>query len=46
MIYFFKPFERGWVILFHIFCSPMHVLFRIILSSYVVFMYVCASVFK
>ena len=38
--------EGGWVILFHIFCNPMHVLFRIILSSCVVFMYVCTSVFK
>ena len=45
-ILFFKPFEGGWVILFHIFCNAMHVLFRIILLSYVVFMYVFTSVFK
>ena len=48
MIYFFFQaiWKGGWVILFHIFCNPMHVLFRIILLSYVVFMYVCTSVFK
>ena len=47
MIYFFSShLEGGWVILFHIFCNPMHVLFHIILLSYVVFMYVFTSVFK
>ena len=45
-ILFSSHLEGGWVILFHIFCNPMHVLFRIILLSYVVFMYVFTSVFK
>ena len=38
--------KGGGAILFQIFCNPMHVLFRIILSSYVVFMYVYTSTFK
>ena len=45
-ILFQAIWKGGGVILFHIFCNPMHVLFRIILSSYAVFMYVCTSVFK
>ena len=44
---FSSHFEGGGgAILFQIFCNPMHVLFRIILSSYVVFMYVYTSTFK
>ena len=45
-ILFFKPFGRGMGNLISYICNPMHVLLRIILLSYVVFMYVFTSVFK